>query len=84
MLQYLYYEYLHIIFYYTGENKLSPIFENTNMLKAYIEELKSIHTFLIGFNKKYKLKNFREDFAISKLKEKNFGHLGTSRIEDNK
>ena len=82
--KYLYYEDLPIIFYYTGENKLSPIFENTNMLKAYIEELKSIHTFLIGFNKKYKLKNFHEDFAISKLKEKNFGHLGTSRIEDNK
>lgn len=81
---YGYYDDFPIQMFYAQPTKMSPIFadnkgiENSEMLKEYVELLKETHDYLERYKKKFSLEILHEDYACSKLKEKNIGHLGTA------
>lgn len=82
--QYGYYDDFPLQMFYAQPNKMSPIFadiegvENSKMIKDYVEVLKETYKYLDKYKKKYGLEILHEDYACSKLKEKNIGHLGTA------
>lgn len=77
---YEYYEDIPLVMVY-DQNIKGTFFENNNALKEYVNELTSLHDYLVKCEKKKELKSFDKNYGISKLKKMNVGHAGCSIIK---
>lgn len=82
--KYRYYECFPLQMFCAQPQKISPIFvdnkgvQNSKMIRVYVNLLKETYEYLEKYKKIYELEVLHEDYACSKLREKNSGHLGTA------